>query len=173
MEHFYEIDLKEITQYRDIISLFAKGAVAVAKGEAGENSLTIGWGGLGVLWRKPTLTIYINKKRYSKKIFDNASYFSVCFFNEKYQKELGQFYGSLSGRDVDKIHDGPFHVDYYEDIPFYKESEIVIFCKKIGQSDFDINLIGLNEITEWYKKDGVHTIYQGQVIKVIKSEDLR
>lgn len=99
--------------------------------------------------------------------------FQFVFSMKKYQKELGQFYGSLSGRDVDKIHDGPFHVDYYEDIPFYKESEIVILCKKIGQSDFDINLIGLNEITEWYKKDGVHTIYQGQVIKVIKSEDLR
>ena len=104
MEHFYEIDLKEITQYRDILSLFANGAIAVAKGSEGENSLTIGWGGLGVLWRKPTLTIYINKKRYSKKIFDNASYFSVCFFNKKYNKELGQFYGTLSGKHIDKIH---------------------------------------------------------------------
>lgn len=173
MKHFYEIDLKEITQYRDILSLFANGAVAVAKGSEGENSLTIGWGGLGVLWRKPTLTIYINKKRYSKKIFDNASYFSVCFFNKKYNKELGQFYGTLSGKHIDKIHNGPFTIDYYEDIPFYKESEIVIFCKKIGQSDFDINLINLENIVEWYKQDGVHTIYQGEVIKVIKSEDLK
>lgn len=173
MEHFYEIDLKEITQYRDILSLFANGAIAVAKGSEGENSLTIGWGGLGVLWRKPTLTIYINKKRYSKKIFDNASYFSVCFFNKKYNKELGQFYGTLSGKHIDKIHNGPFTIDYYEDIPFYKESEIVIFCKKIGQSDFDINLINLENIVEWYKQDGVHTIYQGEVIKVIKSEDLK
>lgn len=173
MEHFYEIDLKEITQYRDILSLFANGAIAVAKGSEGENSLTIGWGGLGILWRKPTLTIYINKKRYSKKIFDNASYFSVCFFNKKYNKELGQFYGTLSGKHIDKIHNGPFTIDYYEDIPFYKESEIVIFCKKIGQSDFDINLINLENIVEWYKQDGVHTIYQGEVIKVIKSEDLK
>ena len=31
------------------------------------NAMTIGWGGIGTLWRKTALTVYVAEKRYTKE----------------------------------------------------------------------------------------------------------
>ena len=95
--------LKEIkiTELSNPISLFEKGAIALATSlDHKTNGLTIGWGSIGILWSKPCCTVYIHKDRYSKQIFDSSDYFAVCFVDN--QKEL-EFFGTKSGRDIDKI----------------------------------------------------------------------
>ena len=32
------------------------------------NAMTIGWGGIGTLWRKTALTVYVAEKRYTKEL---------------------------------------------------------------------------------------------------------
>ena len=49
------------------------------------NGLTIGWVGFGVLWRKPMATVYVHKTRYSKHIFDQAKYYSICFMDQEHK----------------------------------------------------------------------------------------
>ena len=172
MEKFYEIEIKDIEKYKNSFDLFSEGTLAAARSNNNiENALTIGWGALGILWRKPCCTIYINKKRYSKSIFDNASGFSVSFFDEASKEPLMNYYGKLSGRDVDKMNEGPFKVihDQETGIPYFDNASLVIICEKMASSDFDINLINENNIVEWYKRDGVHTIYYGKIIKVLKN----
>ena len=31
------------------------------------NAMTIGWGGIGTLWGRPSLTVYVAEKRYTKE----------------------------------------------------------------------------------------------------------
>lgn len=169
MNNFKEIDLNEIKDYRDPFNLFSQTALAVSKGKERTNTLTIGWGALGTLFSKPCCTIYIHKKRYSKVIFDESDYFSVCFFKKDYQEEIDNYYGKLSGRDIDKIKEGKLTVDYIDDVPYFKEAEYVIICKMMAKSDFDVNKIYEERIKKWYMAEGVHTIYHGQVLKILKS----
>jgi len=161
-----EIDFKEINNYYNTFDLFKAGTIALAKDNKEINGLTIGWGGLGYLWRKPCCTVYVNKIRYSKHIFDNAEYFSVCVLPSEFASNV-KYYGTVSGRDENKIQNGGLEVEYYQDVPYFKESNLVIICKKIGQNTFDINNIKLDEIIEWYKKDGPHSSYYGEIIKVL------
>jgi hypothetical protein len=37
----------------------------------------------------------------------------------------------------------------------------------MGQSKFDLANISEPRIMKWYAKDGVHTIYYGEIIKVL------
>lgn len=165
---FKQITFEELSKYKDPFSLFKEWGITLVKDKNNVNPMTIGWGGLGILWRKPCCTVYIHKTRYSKELFDNQNVFSVSFFDlNKYQKELNQF-GSLSGRDTDKTKSSGFTLKYYQDIPYYEEADVVIFCKKMGQTDFDINQVNETSIKKWYEKDGVHTIYFGEIIAIFE-----
>ena len=167
---FKEIDVIDINKYKDSISLFKDWGVTVVEDEGKVNPMTIGWGSIGVLWRKPCFTAYIHKQRYSKKLFDKANTFSVCFFDtEKYKRELS-YYGSKSGRDEDKILNSGLTVEKCEGVSYIKEADLVIVCRKMGQSDFDINNIYEESIKKWYDESGVHTLYYGEIIKVLVRE---
>ena len=50
------------------------------------NAMTIGWGGIGTLWRKTALTVYVAEKRYTKEFLDNSEYFTVMSFDVKDSK---------------------------------------------------------------------------------------
>ena len=42
------------------------------------NAMTIGWGGIGTLWGRTALTVYVAEKRYTKEFLDKAEYFIEC-----------------------------------------------------------------------------------------------
>ena len=47
------------------------------------NAMTIGWGGIGTLWGRTALTVYVAEKRYTKEFMDTAEYFTVMAFDVK------------------------------------------------------------------------------------------
>ena len=63
------------------------------------NTMTASWGGIGVIWNKNVVTVYIRPQRYTREFVDASDYFTLTFF-EGYKKELG-ILGSKSGRDGD------------------------------------------------------------------------
>jgi len=163
-----EIKLEEINNYKDSISLFKSHGIALATSNEGKtNGLTIGWGGLGVLWRKPCATIYIHKTRFSKGIFDNSEYFSINFF-EGHEEQL-DYFGKVSGRDEDKIANSKLEVEV-DNAPYFKDAKLVIICKKMGQTDFDLDRVYEDNIISWYNESGVHTIYLGEIVKVLENK---
>jgi len=159
-----EVTLKELFDYKDSVSLFKDDALTLVE----NNPMTIGWGSMGVLWSRTVATVYIHKTRYSKELFDEANSFSINFFSDEYKNAL-DICGRVSGRDTDKVKLCGFNVEYIDNTPYIKEAKMVLILKKIGQADMDINNVPDN-IKPWYKKDGPHTMYVGEVIKVLKNE---
>ena len=94
------------------------------------NTMTAAWGGLGVMWNKDVTFVVIRDSRYTKEFVDDADSFSLSFLDhEKYLKELG-YIGKISGRDEDKIKVCGFNVEMEGEVPYIKEAEKVIICKK-------------------------------------------
>ena len=54
-------------------------ALLTAGGISNYNSLTIGWGTIGVLWQRPVMYVYVKPERYSFKFMEENEYFH-CFF---------------------------------------------------------------------------------------------
>ncbi len=168
MAEFKEIPLEEITDYKDPFRLFSEWAAATAKGKERTNSLIIGWGGLGILWGKPCCTVYIHESRYSRIIFDEADAFSVSWFPKGQYQESLNYLGGVSGYQEDKMKGCGLSVIEGE-APYFQEAELVLICKKMAESKFELENIRYPERTiDWYRKDGVHTLYYGEIVKVLK-----
>lgn len=162
-----EIELSELTKYIDVFGTRKNPAIAMASDGERVNGLTIGWMSLGVLWSKMMATVYVHKVRYSKEIFDNAEYFSVNFLKDEYREQLGYF-GRVSGRDEDKIKVSGLTLA--EDMaPYFEENRVTIICKILGRSDFDLDHVDPDQY-DWYKEEGVHTQYYGQIVKILVND---
>ncbi len=163
----HEIPVGELNKYVDPWSLEKEWAIACAADGRETNGLTIAWGGFGILWNKPTVTVYVHKTRYSKHIFDGAKYFSVCFLKAEDRKVL-EYFGSVSGRDEDKMAGCGKEIVTDAPAPYFADSRAVILCEIMGKSDFDAGSVD-EGVRGWYQRDGVHTQYYGKVVRVLVS----
>jgi len=130
------------------------------------NAMTISWGGLGTIWNKPIVTIYVRRNRYTYEFIESNEYFTVSFFNEEYRSDLKTL-GGMSGRNVDKIALTSITPEFLEGAISFKEATLTIVCKKIYFQDLDSKNIPQNEINKFYKTDPVHRMYIGEVIDII------
>lgn len=51
------------------------GLVAAGDADA-SNAMTVSWGGMGTIWNKPVVTIYIRPQRYTKQFVDGNDRFT-------------------------------------------------------------------------------------------------
>lgn len=133
------------------------------------NTMTASWGGLGVLWGEPVATAYIRPQRYTKEFVDREKFFSLSFYGEEYRKALGVC-GSKSGRDIDKVKECGFTVEYgYGDTPYFDEAELVIICEKLYADELKPDkFIDSTHAEKWYPEKDWHTFYIGKIVEVLK-----
>ena len=158
-----EIEVNAVKMYADDWMILSAG------NESNMNMMTIAWGGLGELWGKPVVTVYVSTSRYTYKYMEENEYFTVTAFPEEYRDKL-QYLGSVSGRDEDKLKGSGFNVEFTEKgNPIYKEANLAIECKKIYTHQFDKNSIPLEQ-RQWYDETqtGIHVMYVGEIVNVWK-----
>ena len=133
------------------------------------NTMTASWGGLGVLWSEPVATAYVRPQRYTKKFIDENRYFSLSFYGEEYRKALA-LCGSKSGRDVDKVKECGFTVEYgLGDTPYFSQAELVLICEKqyVGELRPE-EFIDRATAEKHYPEQDWHAIYIGKIVEVLK-----
>ena len=134
------------------------------------NAMTIGWGGIGTLWGRTALTVYVAEKRYTKEFMDRSEYFTVMAFDVAHSNVL-TYMGRQSGRDGDKAKALGLHTAYTENgTPYYTEAEMVIECRIIYAAPFDPKYYKSDAPKNMYRNfpAGVHTMYIGEVVNAWK-----
>ena len=130
------------------------------------NAMTIGWGGIGTLWGRTALTVYVAEKRYTKEFMDRSEYFTVMAFDVAHSNVL-TYMGRQSGRDGDKAKALGLHTAYTENgTPYYTEAEMVIECRIMYAAPFDPQYFKSDAPKNMYRNfpAGVHTMYIGEVV---------
>ena len=89
------------------------------------NSMTVSWGGVGVLWRKNVSTVYVRQSRYTKEFMDNSDYYTLTFLKDGYKDKLSLL-GTKSGRDIDKMNVEGLNLVELENGFGYEESKLVL-----------------------------------------------
>lgn len=130
------------------------------------NAMTIGWGGIGTLWGRTALTVYVAEKRYTKEFMDREQYFTVMSFDVSQSRVL-TYMGRNSGRDGDKAEALGLHVAYTANgTPYYTEATMVIECKTMYAAPFDPQHFKSDVPERMYGNfpAGIHSMYIGEVV---------
>ncbi len=146
-----------------------KWTLITAEKDGVVNTMTASWGGIGVLWGKNVVTVYIRPQRYTREFVDATDCFTVTLF-DGHQKELNVL-GSKSGRDGDKIGEVGFHVERVDGRPTFAEGKTAIVCRKLYRGRFDPALFVAPEIIgSVYPKQDFHYVYIGEVEGIFENE---
>jgi len=158
----------------DIFNLFDKKWAIVTAGKRDDfNSMTIAWGTMGTIWGgaekgKPILTVFVNPLRYTYEFMNKNDLFTVCFFSEKFRKEL-LLMGSRSGREGDRLKGTGLTPVFSDNCVYFKEAETAFVCRKLYQQTLDKSLIPPEIAAKYYKpNDDAHRMYIGEVLKIIE-----
>ena len=146
---------------------FHNAEILAAGDKTKSNAMTIGWGGIGTVWGRTALTVYVAEKRYTKEFLDKAEYFTVMAFDVEHSKVL-DYMGHKSGRDdSDKAGTLGLHTAYTANgTPYYTEATMVIECKIMYAAPFDPQYFKSDVPKKFYSMPmgGLHTMYIGEVV---------
>ena len=139
----YPIDMLDINPFT---KLSKEWALVTAGDKEKSNTMTVSWGGTGVLWGKNVVFIFIRESRYTKDFIDNGEFFSLSFLSEK-------------GAGLTPA--------FRHNIPYPDEANLVFLCRKmaavpIEEASFTDKAI----MRQWYGDHDMHTMYVGEIIEV-------
>ncbi len=114
-----------------------KGILLTTKGKNGVNTMTIGWGTIGIEWGRPMFVAYVRESRFTRTLLDSNPEFTVnCFLGEPNGKVIG-LCGTKSGRDIDKIKELGLHLENPEviSVPGIRELPLTLECKVVYRNE--------------------------------------
>lgn len=169
MSAFKEINPKEIVE--SPFKLIGDDWALVTAGDREKfNTMTISWGGVGIMWGKPVVFTFIRPQRYTFAFMENGDRYTMSFFDEKYRDAL-KFCGSKSGRDYNKVKETGLTPAFTENgSVYFEEAKLVLECKKMYAQNLNAESITDREsVDKWYNND-FHKMYISEITKVLVKE---
>jgi flavin reductase (DIM6/NTAB) family NADH-FMN oxidoreductase RutF len=175
------MDMKKMINVFDYAGEFAKhmgrGILLTTKGKTGVNTMTIGWGTIGIEWGKPIFVAYVRGSRYTHQLLEENPEFTInCPVGEFDSKILG-FCGTKSGRDIDKIQELGLHPEepVSVTVPGIKELPLTLECKVLYRNPQPTDTIPQEILDRYYpEKDGVrdfHYAYYAEIVNAYIIEE--
>ena len=147
-----------------------KGILLTTKSGDKVNSMTIGWGFLGIQWAKPVFVVLVRESRFTRKMLEENPEFTINVPLGAIDKSILGVCGTKSGRDMDKIAQLGLTLEEGEtvSVPAIKELPLTLECKVIYKQDQDPGAIDPADDARFYAKGTAnegdyHTAFYGQI----------
>lgn len=147
------------------------------------NTMTIGWGTIGIDWSRPIFIAYVRESRYTKQFLEVNGEFTVNVPMGDVDKKILQVCGTRSGRDMNKIKDlnltleEPLKIS----VPGIRELPLTLECKVIYKQQQDLTAIPESILARYYpieedtlhpgSERDYHIAYYAQILKAYIIED--
>ena len=153
-----------------ILKALNSGVLLTTQAGGEVDTMTIGWGTLGVEWKKPVFIAFVRQSRHTKTLLDKNPEFTVNIPLEPCDKNIISVCGTQSGRDVDKIKKLGLTTVPGEtvSVPAIAQLPLTLECKVLYQQDQDLSALCEESRNLCYKpgtpNDGdFHTAYYGEI----------
>ncbi|WP_372712467.1 flavin reductase [Ilyobacter sp.] len=163
---FKKIEAKELGNVFDMVG--KDWMLITAKNGSAVNTMTASWGGMGHLWNKNVVYIFVRPGRYTYEFIEKTEEFTLTFFQDKYREQL-TYLGKVSGRDEDKIKRTGLSVVSEGNFPYFQEGKTVVKCRKLYKQRLDKECFLDPSLENFYKND-YHYMYIGEIVEVLEKE---
>ena len=149
--------------------------------KAGEtvNTMTIGWGKIGIEWNKPVFIAYVRETRYTKQLLEGGGEFTVNIPYGAFDNKILGYCGTKSGRDTDKIRDLGLTLVESDvvSVPGIRQLPLTLECRVIYKQQQDLDKMPKAVIDRFYPvideagfRD-YHIAYYGEIVNAYLIED--
>ena len=154
----------------------AKGILITTKLDGKVNTMTIGWGHIGIEWGKPIFIAYVRESRHTYTMLEGNGEFTVNIPMGQVDKKILGYCGTKSGRNTDKIRDMDLTLEDPSviSVPGIKELPLTLECKVIYKQKQDLSAIPGEILDRYYPEipgvdfDGqsrdYHYAYYGEIV---------
>ena len=144
----------------------------LASGAARPNLMTVSWGGLGTLWERPMVTVYVRPTRYTFSLLAERPEFTLNFMPPAARPAL-QLCGTRSGRDLDKWKAAGLTAEPSETIavPRVAGARLALECRVVASLDFDPQRFLDAKIEKLYPNRDYHRVMFGELLAAWEAED--
>lgn len=170
METFESLSPKEITD--NIVRLIGFDWMLVTAGKPGHyNMMTASWGGMGYLWNKPVVFVFVRPQRYTFEFMEERDTFTLSFFSETYREALNVC-GTFSGREVDKTaKSGLTPMETEAGNITFEEARLVLECRKLyGEFLRPEAFTDAETAVKYYPGKDFHKVYVAEIVGVWKKK---
>lgn len=155
-----------------ICKALGKGVLLTTKAGDQVNTMTIGWGHIGIEWNTPVFIAFVRESRYTREMLDNNPQFTVNIPVGSIDNRILGVCGSKSGRDMDKIRELGLHLEESQviSVPGIRELPLTLECEVIYRQDQDLSAIADALIQRFYpvtEHDGTrdhHIAFYGKIV---------
>ena len=152
-------------------TLLGKDLMLITAGTVAKwNTMTAAWGGMGYLWEKPVMFIFVRPSRYTYAFLEDAQGFTCSFFPSSWHEKL-MYLGTHSGRDGEKTSKLGMRAEVLEpDRITFEGASLVFSCKKAAKMHLDKNLFFCPSIEPMYHGKDYHEMYVGAIDAVYRDQ---
>ena len=117
----------------EICKALPQGILMTTAADDQVNTMTIGWGTIGIQWGKPIFIAFVRDSRYTMQMLEKNGEFTINVPMGQVDKKILGYCGTKSGRDTDKIADMAMTLEDPEviSVPGIKELPLTLECKVI------------------------------------------
>ena len=155
-----------------ILENVGKGVLMTTAADGKVNTMTIGWGTLGIQWKKPIFIAFVRQSRYTKELLDKNPEFTVNIPYGEYDKSILGICGTRSGKDIDKIQELGLSLEEPEtvSVPGIRQLPLTLECKVIYTQKQDLSALPQELIDRFYPQVDAsgfrdyHIAYYGEIL---------
>lgn len=160
----------------EILNALKNAVLITTKADGKVNSMTIGWGKLGIEWKTPIFITYVREGRFTREQLDKNPEFTVNIPYGAFDPKILSYCGSKSGRNTNKIKDLDLTLESPVSIsvPGIKEFPLTLECRVVYKQLQDRNQILPEHLKNFYPQDkdssfptvnkDLHIAYYGEIL---------
>ncbi len=161
----------------DICKALPRGILLTTKRGDEVNTMTIGWGTMGIDWSRPIFIAYVRESRYTKQLLEANGEFTVNVPMGDIDKKILAVCGTKSGRDMNKIAELGLHPEepISISVPGIRELPLTLECKVLYRQQQDLSAIPEDILARYYPVEeetlhpgsdrDYHICYYAQILK--------
>lgn len=154
-----------------ICKALKKGILLTTSADGNTNTMTIGWGKIGIEWNKPVFIAYVRESRHTYQMLKKSGAFTVNIPYGSIDPAILSYCGKKSGRDTNKIQDlclTPIPSDNIE-APAILELPLTLECKVIYTQEQDLSAVPAPLRSRFYcvsddEHADMHTAFYGEIV---------
>lgn len=171
-EEFFMKEVKFNKYLEEVLDQLQRGAFLTVNYGEKLNTMTIGWGNIGINWGKPVFIAMVRDSRYTFNLIEKSTEFTVSIPALGTYKDELAFCGSKSGRDFDKFKECNLDLTPGNNVktPLIQGCKYHIECIIKYKQRMEPENLKPELDNKWYPGKDYHTFYYGEIVGFFKED---